>query len=133
MAGLGKCGQERRVAVVGVLLSTAAAAQAQRAPSVGDGTPWGQTGIQLYDFSSYLGRPTAGGAGEIDCPAPPAAATPNCVGPPAPTTQAGRLERVFAWLQSKDIRNVELYGYPGNPFPTATNRRRRTTPPACRR
>ena len=32
---------------------------------------------------------------------------------PPPT----RLERVFAFLQSQDIRNVELYGYPGNPFP----------------
>ena len=91
-----------------------ATAQAQRAPSVGPGTPWGQTGIQLYDFSSYLNN----GAGEITCPAPPAAPTPNCVNPPAPATSAARLERVFAWLQSKDIRNVELYGYPGNPFPT---------------
>ena len=24
---------------------------------------------------------------------------------------------MFAFLQSKGIRNVELYGYPGNPFP----------------
>jgi sugar phosphate isomerase/epimerase len=105
----------------GALLVAATGAQAQRAPSVGDGTPWGQTGIQLYDFSSYLQSPNGQvGAGEITCPAPPAAATPNCVGPPAPTTQAARLERVFAWLQSKDIRNVELYGYPGNPFPTTT-------------
>jgi hypothetical protein len=79
---------------------------------VGDGTPWGQSGIQLYDFSSYLNN----GAGEIVCPAAPAPPTPNCVAT-APTTSAGRLERVFAFLQSKDIRNVELYGYPGNPFP----------------
>ena len=90
------------------------------------GTPWGQTGIQLYDFSSYLSN----GAGEITCPAPPAPPTPNCVGPPAPTTQAARLERVFAWLQSKDIRNVELYGYPGNPFPGTTRRRRQHRRPA---
>src|SRR4051794_40364096 len=106
---------------VGALLAAGSSAHAQRAPSVGDGTPWGQTGIQLYDFSSYLGSANGQvGAGEITCPAPPAPATANCVGPPAPTTQAARLERVFAWLQSKDIRNVELYGYPGNPFPTAT-------------
>ena len=100
-------------AAAGALLVSASAAQAQRAPSVGPGTPWGQTGIQLYDFSSYLSN----GAGEITCPAAPAPPTANCVAPPAPTTNAGRLERVFAWLQSKDIRNVELYGYPGNPFP----------------
>jgi sugar phosphate isomerase/epimerase len=28
-----------------------------------------------------------------------------------------RLERTFAYLASKHVRNVELYGYPGNPFP----------------
>jgi sugar phosphate isomerase/epimerase len=104
------------IAATGALLSCAATAQAQRPPHLGAGSPWGQTGIQLYDFNNYLSN----GAGEITCPAPPAPATPNCVGPPAPTTQSGRLERVFAWLQSKNIKNVELYGYPGNPFPNAT-------------
>ena len=96
-------------------------AHAQRAASVGPGTPWGQTGIQLYDFNSYLSSGNGQvGAGEITCPAPPAPATPNCVGPPAPTTQAARLERVLQWVGSKDIRNIDLYSYPGNPFPTAT-------------
>ena len=37
--------------------------------------------------------------------------------PPAPTTNAGRLERVFQFLQSRQIKNIELYGYTGNPFP----------------
>jgi sugar phosphate isomerase/epimerase len=101
------------ILATGALLASASAAQAQRAPSVGDGTPWGQSGIQLYDFSTYLSN----GQGEITCPAAPAPATPNCIAPPAPTTTPARLERVFAFLQSHDIRNVELYGYPGNPFP----------------
>ncbi len=70
-------------------------------------------GVQLYDWSNYLSN----GAGEITCPASPAPATPNCVAPPAPTTSATRLTRVFAFLQSKNVRNVELYGYPSNPFP----------------
>ena len=100
-------------ATAGVVLSCAATAQAQRPPHMGAGSPWGQTGIQLYDFNNYLSN----GAGEITCPTPPAAPTPNCVQPPAPTTSATRLTRVFAWLQSKGIKNVELYGYPGNPFP----------------
>src|SRR3954454_17813248 len=82
------------------LLPSGSAAQAQRAPSVGEGTPWGQSGIQLYDFSSYLNN----GAGEITCPAAPAPPTANCVAPPAPTTTPARLERVFAFLQSHDIR-----------------------------
>ncbi len=28
-----------------------------------------------------------------------------------------RMERLFAFLQAQGIKNVELYGYPGNPFP----------------
>src|SRR4051795_13692000 len=100
-------------ATVAAALIAVPSAHAQRAASVGPGTPWGQTGIQLYDFNNYLGN----GAGEITCPAPPAAPTPNCVAPPAPSTTPARLERLFAWLQSKGIKNLELYGYPGNPFP----------------
>ncbi len=101
-----------------MILSFAATAQAQRPPTLGDGAPSGQSGIQLYNFNNYLGgSATQPGAGEIVCPAPPAAATPNCVGPPAPLGTPAKLERVFAFLQSKGIRNVELYGYNGNPFP----------------
>jgi sugar phosphate isomerase/epimerase len=100
-------------ATAGAVLTCAAAAQAQRPPHMGAGSPWGQTGIQLYDFNNYLSN----GAGEITCPAPPAPPTDNCVGPPAPTDNAGRLKRVLDWLQTKGVKNVELYGYPGNPFP----------------
>ena len=63
--------------------------------------------------------------GEISCPASPAPPTPYCVGPTAPTTTMARMERVFAFLQSRGIKNVELYGYPGNPFPSATAGRTR--------
>ena len=100
------------IVATGALLAFATAAQAQRPPSLGAGAPSGQSGIQLFNFSSYLNN----GAGEILCPAPPADPTPYCV-PTAPTTSAGRLERVFAFLQSQGIKHVELYGYPGNPFP----------------
>ena len=37
--------------------------------------------------------------------------------PPAPSTTDSRLTRTFAYLASKNVRNVELYGYPGAPFP----------------
>jgi sugar phosphate isomerase/epimerase len=100
------------VVAVGALLAFAAVAQAQRPPTLGDGAPSGQSGIQLFNFSSYLNN----GAGEIVCPAPPADPTPYCV-PAPPPNAAGRLERVFAFLQSQGIKHVELYGYPGNPFP----------------
>ena len=75
----------------------------------------GQSGIQLYNFSNYLNN----GAGEIICPASPAPATPYCVPPLPPSTTMGRMERLFAFLQSRGIKNVELYGYPSNPFPSA--------------
>ncbi len=118
MNGSGRCRVGAALVATGAILSLAATAQAQRPPSLGDGAPSGQSGIQLYNFNNYLGgSATQPGAGEIVCPAPPAAATPNCVGPPAPLGTPAKLERVFAFLQSKGIRNVELYGYPGNPFP----------------
>src|ERR1044072_900741 len=76
----------------GALLATAATAHAQRPASLGDGTPWGQTGIQLYDFNNYLSN----GAGEITCPVAnpdplPGGSADDCIGPPAPTTQGARL------------------------------------------
>ena len=86
-------------AAVAAILACAPAAHAQRPASLGDGAPTGQMGVQLYDWSQYISN----GAGEVN--------------PPAPTTSGGRLERVFGYLQSKNIKNVELYGYPGNPFP----------------
>ena len=71
---------------VGALLGAATSAQAQRAPGVGPGTPWGQSGIQLDDFNNYLSN----GAGEIVCPVAdpdplPGGSADDCVGPPAPT------------------------------------------------
>jgi sugar phosphate isomerase/epimerase len=102
----------------GAILAFAGTAEAQRPPSLGAGVPWGQTGVQLYDFNNYLNS----GAGEILCPVPdpdpwPGGSADDCVGPPAPTNSAGRLVRVLDWLQSKGVRQVELYGYPGHPFP----------------
>ena len=68
--------------------------------------------------SSTTGASTSPAA-RVRSPAPPRPAPPttNCVAPPAPSTTAARLERMFAYLQTKNVRNVELYGYPGNPFP----------------
>src|SRR3954471_2474 len=97
------------------LLATAGAAQAQRPASMGEGAPVGQSGIQLYNFRDYL----SSGSGEILWPASPAPPTAYCT----PTTPANnvnaRLERLFAFLQAQGIKNVELYGYPGNPFPSS--------------
>jgi hypothetical protein len=102
------------IVAAGAILSCAATARAQRPADLGAGAPAGQMGVQLYDWSNYLSR---NGEGEIVCPAPPAPATPDCVAPPAPSTDATRLERVFKYLQSKNVRNVELYGFPNQPVP----------------
>ena len=91
----------------------AGSAQAQRPAHLGTGAPNGQLGVQLYDWSNYLSN----GAGEITCPASPGPATVDCVGPPAPTTTNDRLTRVFSYLQAHNVQNVELYAYPGAPFP----------------
>ena len=101
----------------GALLATAGAAEAQRAPSMGEGAPVGQSGIQLYNFRDYL----SGGSGEILCPPSPQPATPYCTPTMPANTVTARMERLFAFLQANDIKNVELYGYPGNPFPTDGN------------
>jgi sugar phosphate isomerase/epimerase len=101
------------IAATGAILSCAATAQAQRPASLGAGAPSGQMGAQLYDWSQYI----SSGAGEITCPAAPAPPTTDCVAPPAPSTSGARLERTFAYLKSKNVKNVELYGYPSNPFP----------------
>ena len=113
MKGFGKVRVSVAAVAAGAILSCAGTAQAQRPASLGAGAPSGQMGAQLYDWSAYISN----GAGEIVCPAAPAPPTTNCVAPPAPSTSATRLERTFAYLRSKNVQNVELYGYPGNPFP----------------
>jgi sugar phosphate isomerase/epimerase len=99
LKGITKMRAGAAIAAAGAILSCAGTAQAQRPASLGSGAPIGQMGVQLYDWSQYISN----SAGEVN--------------PPAPTTSGARLERVMQYLQSKKIRNVELYGYPGNPFP----------------
>ena len=84
----------------GAFLGLAPGAQAQRPPSLGEGAPVGQSGIQLYNFSSYLSN----GAGEILCPPSPAPATPHCV-PTLPANNVmARMERLFQFLQANGAR-----------------------------
>ncbi len=113
MKGFGKVRVGAAAVAAGAILSCTGTAQAQRPADLGAGAPTGQMGVQLYDWSQYI----SSGAGEITCPADPAPPTTNCVAPPAPSTSAARLDRTFKYLQSKNVRNVELYGFPGAPFP----------------
>jgi hypothetical protein len=93
------------LAVTGVsVLGIGASAHADRPASLGIGAPPGQVSVQLYDWSNYIN--TASGPGEIN--------------PPAPTALADRLERSFAFIQSRGLHNVELFGYTGFPSTTDT-------------
>ena len=63
------------VAASGAILSFAATAQAQRPADLGIGAPSGAMGVQLFNWSQYLGN----GAGEIVCDAtsPPTSPSPS--------------------------------------------------------
>ena len=98
----------------GAILSCAGTAQAQRPADLGAGAPTGQMGVQLYDWSQYI---SAAARARSPARRPPAPATTDCVAPPAPSTTASRLTRIVRVPGVKNVRNVELYGYPGNPFP----------------
>ena len=114
MKGFGKVRVGAAVVAAGAILSCAGTAQAQRPADLGAGAPSGQMGVQLYDWSKYISATARARSPARRRRRRP---TPNCVAPPAPSTSATRLERVFEYLQSKNVKNVELYGYPGNPFP----------------
>jgi len=76
------------VAATGVaVLGTSAVANAQRAPSMGEGLPVGQTGMQMFNFSRYING--------------------------TPAEQKAKVEEIFAMLQSKGIRVVEPYSLHG--------------------
>jgi len=76
------------VAATGVaVLGSSAVASAQRAPSMGEGLPVGQTGMQMFNFSRYING--------------------------TPAEQKAKVEEIFAMLQSKGIRVVEPYSLHG--------------------
>ena len=105
MKGFTKRARQRACAVTAVAAATAMAAvpaaeAVPRPPSLGPGVASpGQLSIQQYNFAGYI----SDGSGELN--------------PPAPSTPMGRVERVFQFLQDRGVRNIELYGHPGNPFP----------------
>jgi sugar phosphate isomerase/epimerase len=112
-----------------VVLVTASAATAQIGPNqgtfrdrVGDGIKTGMMGVQLFNYGNWIRH------GDTFGPNGPLPGTPaeciNTVSPrpnpnPAdnPTCHWDRLERLFRFLQSEGVTNVELFGhasFPGN-------------------
>ena len=129
MKGLGKVRAGAVLVASGALLAFAATAQAQRPPSLGDGAPSGQSGIQLYNFSNYLSN----GAGRDHLSGAAGRSDAVLRRPPAPTTSAGRLERVFAFLQSRGHQATSSSTAIRATRSRAPTRRRRSTSPAWRR
>ena len=97
-----------------VLLGTATAAPAQVPASVGNGIPTGQMSVQLFNYGGFISNGGNGG------PASPiTVARPECVqgGAEATTDDCRwyRLELLFAFLQSKGVTSVELFGHAAFP------------------
>ena len=103
------------IVATGALLGVRAQrAQAQRPPSLGDGAPSGQSGIQLYNFSSYLEQRR--GRDPVPGPARRRRRRTASARPRRRRTPA-RLERVFAFLQSRGHQERRALRLSGQPVP----------------
>ena len=110
-------GSRRRVlgtvtaaAAVAVMLVSAATASAQKPEKVGDGAKTGQLGVQLFNYGGYISN--GGGLG----PNPPAMGVSTaCLTSTTSECRWERLERLFAYLASKGVTNVELFGHANFP------------------
>jgi sugar phosphate isomerase/epimerase len=98
-----------------VLLVTAGPAAAQKPEKVGDGVKTGQLGVQLFNYGGFISN--GGGLG----PNPPAMGTSTaCLTSTSSECRWERLERLFAYLASKGVTNVELFGHQNFPANTDT-------------
>jgi hypothetical protein len=93
-----------------VMLVSAATASAQKPEKVGDGVKTGQLGVQLFNYGGFISN--GGGLG----PNPPALnISPGCTTSTSSECRWERLERLFAYLASKGVTNVELFGHANFP------------------
>ncbi len=101
-----------------VLLATAAAAPAQLPEKTGNGIPTGQMGVQLFNYGNFINDARTSSLGAAS---PIAIARPECQTGGATTTSDDcrwyRLELLFAFLQSKGVTAVELFGHSAFPAP----------------
>jgi len=93
-----------------VMLMSAATASAQKPEKVGDGVKTGQLGVQLFNYGGFISN--GGGLG----PNPPALnIAAGCATSTSAECRWERLERLFAYLASKGVTNVELFGHANFP------------------
>ena len=92
------------------MLVGAAAAQAQKPASVGDGVKTGQLSVQMFNYGGYINN--GGGTGAAN---PVTGVSAACLTSTTPACRAERLERLFAFLESKGVTGIELFGHAGFP------------------
>ena len=92
------------------MLVGAAAAHAQKPASVGDGVKTGQLSVQMFNYGGYIS------SGANTGPANPVTGVSEaCATATTPECRLERLERLFAYLESKGVTSVELFGHAGFP------------------
>jgi sugar phosphate isomerase/epimerase len=97
-------------------LAGGAAAQAQDPPEkVGDGIRTGQMSVQMFNYGSYLSSGSAQSTGPNN---PVTGVSEACLTSTTPECRRERLERLFAFLQSKGVTSIELFQHQGFPQPT---------------
>ena len=87
-----------------------AAAQAQRPESVGDGVKTGQLSVQMFNYGGYLNN-----GGNTGAPNPVTGVSDACLTSTTDACRRERLEGLFAFLQSKGVTSIELFGHAGFP------------------
>ena len=104
-----------------VLLVGAGAAQAQIPERIGNGIPTGQGSVQMFNYGGFVGN--GGGMGAAS---PITIGRPECLNSaPAATRDSDdcrwyRLGLLFAFLRSKGVTSIELFGHGGFPSNTET-------------
>jgi sugar phosphate isomerase/epimerase len=104
-----------------VLLATAAAAQAQVPEKVGNGIKTGQMSVQLFNYGAFISN-----GGNQGAASPITIDRAECLNSAPPATRDTddcrwyRLELLFAFLRSKGVTSVELFGHAAFPSNSET-------------
>jgi sugar phosphate isomerase/epimerase len=98
------------VAATGAVLLAAASAQAQKPANVGNGIKTGQMGVQLFNYGGFINN-----GGGLGLNPPAMGVSVACETSTSSECRWERLERLFDYLQSKGVTNVELFGHSNFP------------------
>ena len=97
-----------------VVLVGASSAAAQRPEKLGNGVKTGQLSVQMFNYGGYIS-----GGGNTGAANPVTGVSEACLTATTTPCRYERLERLFAFLQSKGVTSIELFGHAG--FPSNTD------------